>query len=272
MQPWSIRKVVKLMMAVVVRRPFGVTLVVGILPAIWMIPATIAQAALIPEDAPVFGPGRSLQEMIVSYVGSAWSCVWFAGQLSAAIDLVQDRAIRWRAFITGLAKAPALLLTGIVVLLPLDLLAFLPSSQDSIASLAAEMVGGAVALYLLSRTALWAPLVVDSRESLRRSFIVSWTATRGHSLKLIALGLVLGSVALPIFVIEAALSVEHFHVTVSALGTLYVLALAQLYSLASFGAGHGWVSDAVRTNNDLRESGTGWSRPAPTPAPTVQDT
>src|SRR5690554_5054197 len=112
MQPWTIGDILARMLETFARHPLGVIFALGLLPAAWMVPADLLQSALIPADAPIFGPGRTFRQIAISLTVSAWSCFWFAGQISAAVDLSRGDAIRWRAFVAGIRKAPALFLAG----------------------------------------------------------------------------------------------------------------------------------------------------------------
>lgn len=229
---WTIKGILKAMLAASRRRPFVFVVAVVLVPALWLIPATITQAKLIPADAPIFGPGRTMHATAVSWVFSAWNTVAFPGQLLAAIAIVQGRSFRWWAFFTNLHKVPALFLSATIALLPLELLDLLPVTPDGTVSHVATVVAVVLAIFLMARTSLFAPLLVDSRHSLRSCLALSWVSTRGHSLRLVGLGLILGALALPVFIVELLLSAKFMHATTGTLCAFYALAVAQLYASA----------------------------------------
>jgi hypothetical protein len=232
MQPWAIGRVLALMLDTFVRRPFAVLFVLGFLPAIWTAPAIVLQGELVPADTPLFGPGRSVRTIAISWMISAWTCIWFAGQISAAVDLARGDAIRWRAFVTGVRKAPVLFLAGTVGLAPLELLNLLPLVPDGLAAGVARVAASGVTIFVVARTILWAPLIVESTQPFWVGLATSWTATRGHFLRLVALAIVLTTLVLPLFIVEAVLSSEHFQGTVGLIGAIYLVALGRLYVLS----------------------------------------
>ena len=230
MQPWTIGDVLGRMLDTFARHPLGVIFALGLLPAAWMVPADLLQSALIPADAPIFGPGRTFRQIAISLTVSAWSCFWFAGQISAAVALSRGDDIRWRAFVAGVRKAPALFVAGMITLSPLELLDALPLAPDGVLARAAIVAASSVSVFLLVRAVLWAPLIAESSLPFWAGLTRSWAATRGHFFKLMALGLILVSLALPLLVIEAVLF-AHVYASVGLISTLCLLALGQLYPL-----------------------------------------
>jgi hypothetical protein len=256
MQPWTIGGFLASMLDTFMRRPLAVVFVLGVLPAAWFAPASMFQAALIPEDTPLFGPGRSLKTVVVSWLVSAWGCVWYAGQISAALALARREDVRWYAFLTGVRKAPALFVAGLVTLAPLEALQILPLPTEGTANTLATIVAGALTALVFARTISWSLLVVASSHSLWTGLVASWSATRGHALKLIALGMILFAMVLPLVVVEAALSSEHFHASASLISALYLLALGQLGVLNDKP-----VASVPAFASDFGENGSGQSIP-----------
>jgi hypothetical protein len=260
MQPWTVRNVIRRMFAASATQPVALLFAVVVLPTLWMIPASMVQATLVPRAPPMFGPGRSLQVILISWALGAWNCVWYAGQLSSAIDVARGSPIRWRQFVTGLAQAPRVVVTALVATLPLELSELLPIPPDGAIPYAASAVACVLTIFLLARTALWAPLIVDARYSLWRSLVASWSATHGSVTKLIVLGVVLTSLSLPVFVLEAVFSSKYFLFFTGTLGALYVLATAQLYAAFVSDPEQGHGDGKLPAETEVRDSGSGWSR------------
>lgn len=231
MQPWTIGSVLASMLDTFIRRPFSVIFFVGLLPAAWMAPASMLQSRFVPDEATTFGPGRTLATAAISWLYSAWGCVWYAGQISAAIALARGDTVSLRAFLTGVRKAPALFLTGLVVLLPLELAGFLPLDPDGAAATLVTIAATGLSVFLFARTALWQAFVVTSSQSLGKGLAASWRASRGRVLKLAALGLAAFALAFPLVLIESALESENYHATTSMWNVLFALLLGQLYLL-----------------------------------------
>jgi hypothetical protein len=231
---WTIRGVLKGMIAAFRRRPIGVLVALCIVPGLWAVPATIAQDVLVGEDESLPG-AHSFRAIAVDTVCWAWNSVWFAGQLSVAIDVVNGRPIDWRRFSKGLANAPILFATTLAVSIPYGLANFAPVAPDSAEADAVFWIVIAFTIWLLARTALWAPLIVDAKQRFGESFATSWTLTRGSAWRFFGLGLTLFCVGLPLLVVDVLYLREQFHLSGALVGALYALAVAEVYVITGAG-------------------------------------
>jgi len=238
--PLSVRGVLSSVLAAVRRRPLDVLLAVCVLPALWEVPATIAYDLLVPADEPIFGPGRSFRSIALSWARSAWSCVWAAGQLGAALAVMRDQPLQWRRFLTGLTQAPLIFAAYLTMTLPFDASVFLPMSVSGASAGVLEALGFALMAFLFARTALWAPLIVDARRPLWESLALSVAATRGHVSKIVAVGFILTACMVPLMVVDGVLFGEQLHLFGAVFGALYSLTVARLYLLL----GAKWNGDA----------------------------
>jgi hypothetical protein len=161
------------------------------------------------------------------------------------------------------------------------LLDLVPVSPESPLADAPGLLGFGVVIYLCARTALWPLLLLDNTRPFWGSLLTSWNATRGHALRIIALGVVLSIFALPLFVVDALIW-SQFYLTLGALGTLCALTIAELHRLAESSLvpepalvrtepAHLANDGAGPPAGDVRESGAGWSRPARPPRAPSED-
>jgi hypothetical protein len=231
---WTIGSVLKGMVAAFRRQPLGVLIAVCIIPGLWDVPATIAQDLLVGEAESLPG-ARSFRAVAVSIAGSAWNTVWFGGQMSAAIDAANDQPIDWRRFSKGLAKAPVLFATVLVVSIPYELANFAPVAPDSTQADLAFAIVFAVSIWLFARTALWAPLIVDAKQRFGESFVTSWELTRGSAWRFFGLGLTLFCIGLPLLIVDVIFLNEQFHLSGALMGALYALAVAEVYAITGAG-------------------------------------
>jgi hypothetical protein len=280
MPPWTIRATVKRVLGAIRAQPLAALLAIALPSTIWAIPSMMLFDAVIPE-AERLGPGRSMQAVALGWLSGAWGSVWMAGELSAAMNVVRSERARWRPFIAGLRRAPAMFLAGAVVLLPMDLLDLVPVSPENPLAEVPGLLGLGVVIYLLARTALWPVLLLDNTRPFWGSLVTSWNATRGQALRIIALGVVLSIFALPLFVVDALIW-SNFYLTLGALGSLCTLAIAELHRLAESSLvpepalvrtepAHLANDGAGPPAGDVRESGAGWSRPARPPRAPGED-
>jgi len=238
--PLSVRGVLSSVLAAVRRRPLDVLLAVCVFPGLWEVPSMLVHDLLVSADEPVFGLGRSPRAVALSWAGAAWSSVWAAGQLGAALDVMRDQPIQWRRFLTGLKQAPLIFATSLAVSLPFDAFALVPANVAGNSAIALDVVGAVLLIYVFARTALWVPFIVDARRPLWESLALSVAATRGHVSKVIALGLILFVAIVPLAVVEGMVLNEQVNVFVAVFGAVYVLVAAQLYLLL----GAEWNGDA----------------------------
>lgn len=231
MQPWTIGSVLGSMLDTFIRRPFSVILILGLLPAIWMAPANLLQSRFVPQDATTFGPGRTFETAAISWLCSAWSCIWYAGQISAAIALARGDVVRWRPFVTGVRKAPALFLAGLIMVLPLDLAGFLPLAPDGAAATLTVIAAAGLTVFLFARSALSQAFIVASSHSLGRALAASWSASHGQVLKLGVIGIAAFTSGWPLMLVEGLLGSQNFHATSSMWNALFSLSLGHLYLL-----------------------------------------
>jgi hypothetical protein len=197
-----------------------------------MVPANLAHDHFVPQDEPAFAPGRSLAAVAVSIGTNAWNSVWFSGHFSVSIAAVRLQPIPWRAYLTGLVRAPLMFLSVVLVALPFDLIGLLP-----VRALPGEMpwafdaLGSVLMIYLVARTCLWAPLLVEGRRPFFECLKESWMTTRGAVTRLVLLGTILVIATLPIAFVEASLS-NHWHVTLAVISAHFVMAVATVYTFA----------------------------------------
>jgi hypothetical protein len=227
--PLTVRGVLKAGLAAIRRQPLALFFAICVVPGLWAVPSTIAYDRFVSADEPLFGPGRSFRAIALSWASLGWDSVWVAGQLGAALDALRGQPIRWQRFLSGLSLAPLVFLSWLAVTLPLDALALLPASLGGAPASAFEAVGIAISTYVAVRALLWVPFIVDARLSVGESLARSVTATRGHLSKIVALGLILALVALPLAVVEVIVFETSTHVFSAVLDALYVLCTAQLY-------------------------------------------
>lgn len=263
MRPWTARGVVVAMWGALRTQPLSL-LVTGVLLGIWLVPATLLQNAVEPPEAPMFG--RSMTAILVSWASSAWGSVWFAGQVSVSLDAVRRRAIRWRALPDGVRHAPTLLGIGMLCGVPIDVVTAIPFSDESGYAWILVVSASVGMTYVATRTSLSYALVVDRGASFAGALAMSWAATRGHTFRLVRLAALQMIVIFPVFVVEAAASTSGLHVTFGVTELLYALAVAQLHTLVELPGQreidpNASPSDSSPSDADVRDSGTGWSRP-----------
>jgi hypothetical protein len=243
------------MMRALAAQPVAATVAVGVVPGLWMVPATLAQEKLVSQNPHVVGLTGSLREMAVSYAVLAWSCIGFGGQLAAAISAVRGRPIRWRPFLAGTTKAPGLFLAGLVALLPVNLLQLLPRDPHERPAGILETVAVGAAIFLLARTAMWTPLLVDRRLTLLQGLRASWFATRGKSLRIVGVGVATSPLIIVAFVTDTVLFGQPYHLAFGIMGALYALALAQLYLVAGLAEGDDLPNSALQQTRPSRSLG-----------------
>lgn len=228
--PWTVGRVLRAMWRAFRAQPFGVLLAVCVLPGLWTVPGTIVYDRFVPEDEPVFGPGRSLVAAVASFGSAAWGSVWYAGQQSAALAALRSQPIQWRAFIHGLRRAPVLFLSAALFTVPFELASLLPlevSRSDGFS--VADGVGMLLMAYVSARTCLWVPILVDTRRPLFEGLKESWVMTRGAVIKLVLLACILITATLPIAWVELAFA-NYWHAFLAVISAHYVMVVATLYT------------------------------------------
>jgi hypothetical protein len=80
-----------------------------------------------------------------------------------------------------------------------------------------------------ARTLLWGPLLLLTSRSFFEAFELSWTATRGQTLRLLGLVVVLVAFATPFIIVDASVMPSYVPLSFGVIGALLLLAAAQLY-------------------------------------------
>lgn len=124
-------------------------------------------------------------------------------------------------------KLPLVLLLTVVMALPLDLVQFVPLPSVVVHSITIVAFSGGA--FFLIRTLTWTSLLLLTRWSFWQAFELSWAATRGHTLRIVVLFVVLIHVALPLILVDLIAAPRYVPVGMSAFGALMMLAVAQIY-------------------------------------------
>jgi hypothetical protein len=227
---WTVTGVLGQMLSAVRRQPLTAILAIVIVPTLWCLPGELLELALIPPETVQSGPDRSLRALAVSWAVMAWSTVCYPGQLLGALNGAEVQPIRFSDFMSGLRHVPRFLLMGALFSIPFELVSFLPLDPEGTPAMLAFTALLGLFLFVTARTVFWSPLLVRTTQGFWQSLAVSWAMTRGRSLRIFALGLVVGLLSLPAFALEAALvSADRILVSFSLMGAIYTLAAAQLY-------------------------------------------
>ena len=212
------------------RRPFALLFALAVIPGAWAVPVELAFARFIPDGAPAFGPERSEPAFALSFAAVVWDAIWAAGGFRIAIDVARGRAVRLRHLIEGLAYTPWIVCTALP-LLPLEIIVLLPLEDDpNAASLAFGSVF-VLTLVLVTRSALWAPFLLDAGSSISAGLSASWEATRYRTLPMLVLAGLLVAPILPVAILEIALTGKAY-ASIGLANLFYTLAIAHLYTLA----------------------------------------
>lgn len=200
-----------------------------LIPTVWQVPINLLADHFAPADAPILGPGRSASAIAIFWIGLFWNSFWCAGQMDAAVDIASKHRIRWRRFLTGVARAPAIAVISTVASFPLVLLDLLPQHADGTITNAVTSVAWILTGWLVARTALSLPFISYTGASARAALAKSWHLTRGQVLKMVVLGMILVLIAIPVFFIEVMFGGEHFYLTFGLLGVFNFITVAHFY-------------------------------------------
>jgi len=233
MPAWTVPELFLRVWKTLLRQPLPLLFALAVVPGLWAIPAELAYAKWVPGE-PALGTGRPAIAVLLSFAGIVWNSIWAAGGIRIGIDAARGQPVRFRHLLDGVAYTPWIVLTSLT-LVPLEFVVLLPFEDDP--SSAALALGAAVAVtvVLLTRTALWAPFMLDGASSIRGALIASWQATRERTARILLLAWLLFLPIVPAAAIELALA-GHGFVAIGLGSLFYTLTVGHLYTLARDGA------------------------------------
>jgi hypothetical protein len=265
---WTVRGVIRAMLETFKRQPTALLLAVVVAPSAWSVPPDLLRDRLIPPDASASGTVPVWLDIVVLVGSMIWSSVPYGGQLWIAIDAVRGTPVQWRRYREGVRHTFRLALTGLPFAVPIGAAIHLPFDRwpdEWTVPLALGLLMLAIAL--AARTALWAPLAIETQRSLHGGLAASWTATRAQTWRISRLGLTLGAPLVPLCLVEIAVLGKCW-IALSLLGGLYALADAHLYALiptqpsaVAHGLSGAESASPSEADQDLPRVGSGWSKP-----------
>jgi hypothetical protein len=224
---WTIRSVLRGMLATAHRQPLMMFLTVFAIPLLWSVPSKWMQDRIVPENAADLGPDRPLLWIVVPWLATAWETIVIPGSQLASLRATAGEPIRFADFVTGLRKLPILLLVTLIPGVPLLVVEQLrlPTPYTELAFV--SVFFGSVVF--MARTLLWWPLLLLTTLSFFESFALSWTATRGQTLRLLGLVLALAATATPFIIVDVSMIPNYIQLSWGVIGALLLLAAAQVY-------------------------------------------
>ncbi len=243
----------------VCRHPVRALLILGVVPAVWAQPGIQLRGEL-----GVYGAGIG---MVLAFVvaKAAWQSLLTGGLTCAAIDLASGGKPTVATLLQGVRVAPGVFVAILALEIPSH---FLGVPDPSLAEMAGMVVLLPMMVVLGIRGIVWVQFIVDRGEPIVRAFRSSWTATRGASLQIALLLLLLmvplgmvGFLALELPAIRHALSAVSSLVLEVVVASVYLSftngseSRIPIAPIPSDGA-------KLEHDHDAPSRGTGWSRDA----------